>query len=290
LIQSGQHHWAVGENNLVLMSEQDHRVSYPFFFSSDEGTFSKLVELPSKILGRTHRLKVYVPPGYYENTESRYPVAYMQDGQNLFFPDEAFMGQDWGVSGTKSVLRSMGAADEFIVVGIYSGDRMHEYTKPGYEAYVRSLVEEVVPQADLHLRTKVGRRFRIMWGSSLGGVVSFYGPWQHPDVFAAGICMSSTFSFKDDLTERVLSEKPRDVAYYLDSGWPGDNYETTLNMAMALVSRGWVYGRNLFHFAFPNARHSESDWGTRLHLPVQLMTGSVARASRMTHQVLKDTI
>jgi predicted alpha/beta superfamily hydrolase len=31
-----------------------------------------------------------VPPGYDENTLARYPVVYMQDGQNLSFPTRPF--------------------------------------------------------------------------------------------------------------------------------------------------------------------------------------------------------
>ena len=89
-----------------------------------------------------------------------------------------------------------------------------------------------------------------MWGSSLGGVVSFYTVWQYPEVFGAAACMSSTFSHKDDLLERVLSEPKRNVGFYLDSGWPGDNYEVTVAMALALVSRGWRYGRDLFTYVF----------------------------------------
>lgn len=288
LIQGSERHWAVGDNSLVLMSEEDNRVSYPFFFSGDEGQFTELLTFPSKILGRDHRLKVFTPPGYRENTLAHYPIAFMQDGQNLFFPDEAFMGRDWGISRTGSTLRSMGAAEDFIIVGIYSGDRMKEYTKPGYELYARSLVEELVPVASQRLRVLEGRRHRVVWGSSLGGVVSFYCVWQYPKVFGSAICMSSTFSFKDDLTERVIREPKPNVAFYLDSGWPGDNYETTLNMAMALVSKGFVYGHDLFHFCFPLAEHSEADWGVRAHLPMQLLTGSVAKASRFKNRVLKD--
>ena len=51
-------------------------------------------------------------------------------------------------------------------------------------------------------------------------------------------------------------------------------------MAMALVSRGWVYGRDLLHFAFPLAEHDEKAWGVRLHLPLQLFSGIVRQASR----------
>ena len=183
----------------------------------------------------------------------------------------------------------MGAVEDFIILGMYSGDRMTEYTKPGYERYGRSLAEEVVPEVERRgIRVERHRRFRSVWGSSLGGVVSFYTVWQHPDVFGSAVCMSSTFSHKDDLIDRVFQEPFRDVGFYLDSGWPGDNYEVTVGMAMALISRGWEYGRNLLHLCFPNAGHGEEFWGTRLHLPMQFLNGAVARAARVQRPVLGD--
>ena len=159
----------------------------------------------------------------------------------------------------------MNAVEDFVILGVYSGDRMTEYTKPGYERYARSLVEEVVPEVERRgIRVGRHRRHRSVWGSSLGGVVSFYTVWQHPDVFGSAVCMSSTFSHRDDLVDRVFAEPFRDVGFYLDSGWPGDNYEVTVGMAMALISRGWEYGHNLLHLCFPNADHSEASWGMRL--------------------------
>ena len=191
------------------------RPLYPFFFDESNGRFSKLVEFPSTILGRSHKLRAYLPPGYDENTLRSYPVAYMQDGQNLFFPEEAFMGREWEVDETSRTLSTMNAAEDVIFIGIHSGDRMLDYTRPGYEPYAKSLAEEIVPEAESLIRLKRHRRYRSVWGSSLGGVVSFYTVWQHPEVFGVGVCMSSTFSHKDDLMERVLTEAPRDVAFYL---------------------------------------------------------------------------
>jgi predicted alpha/beta superfamily hydrolase len=289
LLQNGQLHWAKGDNRLLIMTEDDRIISYPYFFDSDYGRFSELLTFKSPILGREHRARVYLPPGYDENTLAQYPVAFLQDGQNLFFPEEAFSGQDWGVDSTHWELRSMGAVEDMIMVGLYSGaERENEYTNPGYELYARSLVEEVIPRVEAKLRVVRDRRHRSVWGSSLGGVVSFYSVWQHPEVFGAAVCMSSTFSHKDNLLERVLSEDPPDVPFYLDSGWPGDNYETTVGMAMALISRGWLWGRNLFHLAYPHARHGEPDWGLRLHVPLQVIAGSVARYSRIASPVLGD--
>ena len=288
LVRDGTVHWSLGANNLLLMAEEDLRVCYPFFFSSDGGRFSRLIGFPSRILGREHRLRVYLPPGYDENSLAIYPVAYMQDGQNLFFPEEAFLGRDWEVDKTSQTLRAMSAVEDFVIVGVYSDDRMRDYTEPGYEVYARSLAEEIVPEAQRLLRVGNHRRYRSVWGSSLGGVVSFYSVWQHPQVFGTAVCMSSTFSHKDDLIDRVLTEPARDVGFYLDSGWPGDNYEVTMAMAMALVSRGWRYGLNLLHLCFPHAEHDESAWGLRLHLPMQFLNGAVARASRVGAPVLGD--
>jgi hypothetical protein len=127
LIGSVGRHWSVGPNKLLLMAEADRRVSYPYFLSPERGHFSSLVEFSSAILGRAHRLRVHVPPGYDENTLATYPVAFMQDGQNLFFPDEAFLGRDWDVGETSQTLRAMSAIEDFVIVGIHSDDRMREY-------------------------------------------------------------------------------------------------------------------------------------------------------------------
>ena len=193
------------------MTEKDTRVSYPYFFSPEEGRFSALLELPSKLLGRDHKLRGYLPPGYDENTLSRFPVVCMQDGQNLFFPDEAFQGNDWKVDQPGDVLRAMSAVEDFLILGVYSGDRMTEYTKPGYERYARSLVEDVVPEVE---RRALRAEPPSVWGSFLGGVVSFYTAWQHPEVFGSAVCMSSTFLHRDDLIDRVFAEPFRDVGFY----------------------------------------------------------------------------
>jgi hypothetical protein len=167
LVQNGRLHWAVGPNNLLIMAAEDGRTIYPYFFSNPRGYFLPLIEIESAILPHRHRLRVYLPPGYRENTLAHYPFAYMQDGQNLFFPQEAFQHKDWGVKETTQILRAMQAIDDFIIVGVYSDEhREEEYTEPGYEAYARSIVEELVPAEQLFLRPTGNRLDRTMWGSS----------------------------------------------------------------------------------------------------------------------------
>ncbi len=50
----------------------------------------------SSHLGYARNVLVYVPPGYAEQPERRYPVLYMNDGQNLVRPEDAFGGVAWG--------------------------------------------------------------------------------------------------------------------------------------------------------------------------------------------------
>jgi len=145
------------------------------------------------------------------------------------------MGQDWGISEKVALLDEMNAIQQMIVVGIYSANRMLEYTSPGYANYGRSVVEEVKPYIDSQFRTRPGPQTTGVMGSSLGGVVSFYMGWQWPQVFGNVGCLSSTITHKDNLVERVLQEEHRNVRFYIDSGWPGDNYEVGLSMAMALA-------------------------------------------------------
>jgi hypothetical protein len=99
-------------------------------------------------------------------------------------------------------------------------------------------------------------------------------------VFGGAACLSSTFSHKDDLNDRVLTEPKSTSKFCIDSGWPGGNYEVTLAMALAMQSRGYVSARFL-RLTFPFDEHDESAWGKRVHLPpLQLFLGKVATASR----------
>lgn len=272
--------WSVGANLLLTMTTDDVADVFPHFDSPATGSFSPVIERDSNVLGRQHLVRVYLPPGYHENTLRRYPVLYMQDGKNLFFPEEAFLGQDWGVGEAVHLLDTMNAVDRVVIVGVHSGDRMAEYTRPGYEAYARSVVEEIKPEIDRRIRVHTSPRETGVVGSSLGGVVSFYMAWEYPGVFGYAACMSSTFSHKDDLVERVLSEPKHTSKFYLDSGWPGDNYEVTLAMAMALGHRGYRVREDFLHLVFPLEEHDEQAWGRRLHLPVQLGLGTATTAQR----------
>ena len=271
---------AGGMNDLAVLTESNPRDIYPYFSSKQEGGITPLLEVESKVLPGSHLMRIYLPAGYEENSLKRYPVIYMHDGKNLFFPEEAFLGTEWQLDETLDQLDVMSVIDKIIVVGIYARNREEQYTMPGYDLYVQSLVDEVKPWVDSNFRTLTAPEHTGVMGSSLGGVVSFYAAWQWPHIFGRVACMSSTFTFKDDLIHRVLKEPKRKIRIYLDSGWPGDNYEVTLSMCMALIERGYVFGADFLYFVFPLARHDEVSWRARCHLPLQLFNGEAVKAFR----------
>ena len=270
LRRAGEVVWSRGENYLALADEARELSIYPHFFADAGCSVCRVMHLPSRRSARRHALRVFLPGGYEENTLARYPVLYMQDGQNLFFAGEAFGGQHWMIEETLRVLDSMSLVRKAIVVGVYPEDRMADYTLPGYEAYGRYLVEEVKPWVDANHRTLPGPADTVVMGSSLGGVVSLFLAWEWPGVFGNAGCLSSTFDYRDDLHQRIESEpKPAAVKIYLDSGWPRDNYEVTRTMRNTLRSRGFREGVDLFYLAFPRARHDEQSWAMRAHVPFQ---------------------
>jgi predicted alpha/beta superfamily hydrolase len=280
-------HWAQGENYLALSTGQmaappwkpgrvpgrAPRDIYPHFFGDASCSECGVIRLESRDGEREHTLRVFYPPGYDENTLESFPVVYMQDGQNLFFPQEAFGGNPWRIGETLRILDAMNLVRKVIVVGIYPRDRMQDYTQDGYESYGRFLVQEVKPWVDATYRTLRGPETTVTMGSSLGGLVSLLLGWRWPDVFGCIGCLSSTFGWREDLFERVGKEPKRPIRIYLDSGWPRDNYEVTRAMRDLLVTRGYAEGRDLLYLAFPRATHDEASWAMRAHVPFQFFFG-----------------
>ena len=272
--------WAEGANKLLLLTHAEPRLTFPHFYSGIRGEITPRIDRFSARLGREMRLRIYLPAGYHENHLKRYGVLYLHDGQNVFLPEEAFMGREWQVDETLDLLDSMSLIDQVIVVGVHSGQREDDYSQPGYEHYGRALVEELKPWIDKTFRTLPEPASTAVMGSSLGGVVAFYMAWEYPEVFGGAACLSPTFWYQNNLLDRVREESiesRRGLKIYLDSGWPRDNYEVTLAMANALVEAGFEYGSQLMHSAFPMARHHEDAWAARVHLPIQLFWGRLAR-------------
>ena len=277
LICDGERQWSRGENYLAVAASGSPFDVHPYFREDARCSVCELMPALASPAGVEHRFRVFLPPGYHENTLKKYPILYMHDGNNLFLKEEAFLANTWRTDEVLGVLDKMNAIEEVIVVGIHPNKRMREYTSPGYEDYGRFLVEKLKPLIDAKYRTLPGPADTAVMGSSLGGVVSFYLGWQWPDVFGKVACLSSTFTYQDDLLERVAVEAKRNIRIYLDSGWPADNYEPTRAMRDRLIWKGYQPGSNLLYLAFPEAKHDENAWAARSPIPFQFLFGRLPK-------------
>lgn len=265
--RDGELRWAEGPNGVAWPGE---RSVYPHF---EGGTRGRITE---RLTIGTRALRVYLPPGYDENVLKRYPTLYVHDGANVFFPEEAFSGVEWGVDEALDTLDAASIVDQVIVVALHpTKDRREaEYTAEGWDVYAADLRGAVVPGVDAAFRTLPAPRNRAVMGSSLGGVVSLWLAWQHADCFGMAACLSSSFGLVDDLVP-LLWRAPEvpDIRVYLDTGWPHDNHEGTREIRDVLRARGFATGRNLLHLVFPDEVHHERSWARRVHLPLQFLFG-----------------
>ncbi|MEZ5084076.1 MAG: alpha/beta hydrolase-fold protein [Bacteroidales bacterium] len=224
-------------------------------------------------LNRTRKIWLYLPPDY-ESTTKNYPVIYMHDGQNLFDAYTSFAGE-WEVDETLNELYDIGKSVP-IVVGINNGgtERINEYTpwpNPQYGGgdgalYIDFIVETLKPYIDEHYRTLPERGFTAIWGSSLGGLISFYGALKFQDVFGKAGIFSPSYWFSDSIwtfTEEMGRQQPMRL-YQMTGGaeggsmvedtWAMHELLTTLGFGLDELQSGIVIGgihsENLWREAF----------------------------------------
>ncbi len=230
---------------------------------------------------RTRDLIVWLPPGYDTNTNQRYPVLYMHDGQNIIDPATSSFGADWEVDERADSLIRCKAIEPMIIVGINNTlHRSAEYSNSDTgKNYMKLLVNVIKPMIDTTYRTKPGREFTATAGSSMGGLISFMLAWEYPGVFSKAACFSPAFlidRFDYVTTVRETKEK-KDIFLYIDNG--GVGLENLLqpgvdSMLAVLKAKGYKEGENFVFVKDPLAEHTESAWARRIANPLLLFYGS----------------
>ncbi|MEM1028502.1 MAG: alpha/beta hydrolase-fold protein, partial [Planctomycetota bacterium] len=191
-----------------------------------------IAKFPSTVLEMPRDLIVYLPPNYddADQTETRYPVLYLNDGQNLFNEATSFAGIEWRVDEALEQLIANGEIPPMIVVGIYNTeDRNAEYT-PGQElaAYGQAIVNEIKPMIDQRYRTLTGREHTAIGGSSLGGLAALGIGHAHPEVFGQVVTLSPWLRLGDQPAAELLGgdlSALNNTGVYFDMGDTAtDNY------------------------------------------------------------------
>ena len=163
--------------------------------------------LTSAIFGNERKIRVLLPDGYADaaNTDRRYPVLYLLDGQNVFDACLSDVSHhEWGADEAVNRLVADKTIPPMIVVGVdHAGmQRAHEYLpykdfvgnpdmeEPAGKQFPDFMAREVLPLVDGQYRTLQGPANTGIGGSSYGGVASLYAMLAKPNVFGFGLVES----------------------------------------------------------------------------------------------------
>ncbi|MFE4573431.1 alpha/beta hydrolase [Paenibacillus chitinolyticus] len=258
----------------------------------------KIEQFYSAFLNNPRDLFVYLPPGYSEESDRRYPVLYVHDGQNIFHP--AFNGYSWNLHETADELVQNGLMEEIIIVGIANMgmQRSDEFThelegvdylrdkveiRPKGQLYEQFITDELMPYIDSLFRTKKGPEHTAMMGSSRGGQVTYHIGMRRPDLFGKLAILSPYFYCVDPVTleearqYHTWTDKVPLSRIWIDLG----RREGTLilekhvrEVTESLVRLGYKPDDELVYYLDPTGTHSEKDWAARVASPLLHMFGN----------------
>jgi len=242
------------------------------------GQLRKHERFRSRFLRNQRDLVVYTPPGYADQTARRFPVLYLQDGQNLFDGATSFIpGQDWHVGQTADAAIDDRAVEPLIIVGIYNTRaRVSEYTPTHVpklgggraDRYAKFLIEEVKPFVEREYRVLPGSRHAGIGGSSLGGLVSLYLGLKHSGSFGKIAALSPSVWWNQLFIHRFVKavsveRRPR---IWLDIGTRegARMVEDVERFRDLLLQRGWRLEQGLHYERVEGAEHNEIAWAQRV--------------------------
>ena len=248
------------------------------------GNIKRHRAFPSNILGNRRDVLVYLPRGYRRFSRRRYPVLYLQDGQNVFDAATSFSGVEWGVDEAAERLIKENLIEPLIVVAVANTgeQRIDEYaptrgvidakakrkkrSKGLARKYGHFLMDELKPYIDRKYRTNPGAEFTGLGGSSLGGLVTFAIGILYPQVFGRLMVMSPSIWWDNFAIYRLVDsiEQKPPLKVWLDIGTAEPGWEQARELVNRLLEKGWKLQKDLRYMEAQGADHSEAAWAARV--------------------------
>jgi predicted alpha/beta superfamily hydrolase len=245
----------------------------------------RLHEFRSRFFRNGRFLRVWLPPGYddAENSVTRYPVLYLNDGQNLFEPSTSFTGVEWQVDETAERLIRERLIPPMIVVGIDNAgkDRLREYMpyrslSPAMlrvqgSRYPNFLIKEVMPFISRTYRIASGPQNTGLGGSSLGALISLYTAASHPGWFGRLLLESpSLWASNRQIIKESRAVKQWPERIFLATGTAEAGREDRdrsmvddVRELAAIFRRAGLNDRRIKLAVEEGATHHESAWARR---------------------------
>ncbi|MBS1704861.1 MAG: alpha/beta hydrolase [Armatimonadetes bacterium] len=255
------------------------------------GNLVEIKEFESKNLKNKRSIHVYLPPQYQANLKQKFPVLYLQDGQNCFNGFTSYLpNKEWRADESAQMLIQANLIEPIIIVAVDNAgaDRANEFLpvevkqrteKYGGKAdlYMKFICEEVKPMIDKEFRTLSDRSHTGIAGSSFGGVISLHAGLTKSDVFSKVGAFSPSLWVGNGLQvrqfENLSSKLP--LKLWVDMG--GDEGPGALEgldaFGKVLTTKGWKAGKDLAVVSDAFAPHNEDSWARRFPAFLMFMYG-----------------
>jgi enterochelin esterase-like enzyme len=251
----------------------------------------QIILFTSHVFRNQRNLRVWLPPGYHDkdHAKSRYPVLYLNDGQNLFDAcTSIFNNSEWRVDETASALIREQQVPPMIIVGIdNAGKRLRpdeylpfpdETLKPVMSVvhgrlYPEFLINEVIPFINAHYRTDRAPKNTGLGGSSYGAGIALYTIMQRPDHFGCLLLESpSLYAHGDYLIHRAEKFRRWPKKVYLGVGDVLEP-EKDVERLRTILARDGLDGSRLLVVKEHGAAHNESAWAGRFPVALRFLYG-----------------
>lgn len=245
-----------------------------------------------KSLRRKRTVTIYVPDDY-QTSGKRYPVLYINDGQNAFFDETSYIGISWGfydyvVENNLDVIMVAipcnfrdKKEDEYGPWPIGKEILMMEYgddsIRVGGEGdkYLKFIIKELKPYIDRTYPTIVDDC--AMVGSSMGGIITSYAGIKYSHIFNKTASLSSAYWFyMDEFIDLIRNSDFSNVdCFYMDLGGNEGNgdeqmsqiyYESNEVIYHELVKKCDKIEARFFE----EASHNELEWRNRVPIFMDL--------------------
>lgn len=195
----------------------------------EDYVIGKYVKVYSEILGEERTILVRLPGGY-DESEKRYPVFYLLDGEH----ESLFANAVSSIEFPRDDRNAM----SMILVAVVNTDRSRDMfpvkvdnfpTSGGASSFLKFMADELKPFVDRSYRTA---QCDILFGASNSGLFVVYAILERPDAFDAYIASSPMIGWCGDfifkLAEKRFSESSSmDRFLYMTYGLPDSSHVTS---------------------------------------------------------------